>query len=287
VCLAVLSPVLVWNAQHGLASFRYNLVDRNASAAALELDPVRVVRFLAPGVLLLGPFLAWAAVPGARAASGAAAGAYRCVALLALAGSTATFAALAAVSGALYYWNVVGYVLLVPLAAPALASRPRLLAAHGAFGLALVAAMTAHGTLGPLTALAAARDDDSDEMWGWPKVAEAVNAANAAGRVGFVAATDYRPGAHLAWALGDPDIAVLSSRRSQFDLWFDPAAHRGETALLLSDHRAPLTDPLRARFRAVSLVATLPVVRLGRHLKDYQLWLAEGYDGLPLTPPPR
>lgn len=280
LCLAVLAPVLLWNAEHGLASFRFHLVERHRG---FRVRPWGIVHFLAPTAILLSPALVAAAWHGVRRppAADAFARTWRTLALAVFAGSTAVFTGLALGGWSQYYWNVVAYVLLLPPAAAALASRPGLLRAHLATGVAVAAVMTVHGTVLPLTALVpGAKDDDSRELFGWGEVAAAVRAERAARPAELVAAADYRPAAHLAWALDDPGVTVLSARPSQFRYWLDPAAHAGASALVVTDHRARV-DEVRDRFERLELVRTIPVVRLGVQLKAYELWRGEGY-----RPPP-
>jgi len=284
LALIVLSPVIGWNLEHGLASFRFHLVDRHLSGTGVHLRPIGLVHFLAPTLALLSPALAWAMLAALRRPAPAEAAyprVFRDVALAAFAASTAVFLGLSLFSWSLYYWNVVAYLLLVPPAALVLASRPRLMAAHLGFGVAAAALLVVHATVLPLTALVpGVQDDDSRELFGWGEVARAVRGALSE-RPGFVAASDYRSGSHLAFALGSPDVVVLSGRRSAFDDWLAPEAHAGEDAVLVTDHRDPMSPMLAARFERVTHLATVPVERLGVHLKDYELWRAERFRASP------
>jgi 4-amino-4-deoxy-L-arabinose transferase-like glycosyltransferase len=279
VCLAVLSPVLLWNAENGLASFRFHLVDRHGRFSGVHFRPHGLVHFLVPTILLLSPPLIWAMAAGMRAQPAAGdvfATVYRRLALAVFASSTAVFVGLAIPAWSQYYWNVVAYVLLLPPAALALAERPRLLRAHLGFGLIVATVLVVHATVLPISVFApSARDDDSREPFGWDAVAAAVNAARREKPVDLLGAADYRPASHLAWALGDPDVAVLSRLHSHFQYWSAPGQRAGASALLVTDHRAPIAD-LTDRFERVSRVQRIPIVRAGVELKAYELWRAEG-----------
>ncbi len=279
VALLAVSPVLVWNQAHGLASFRYHLVDRQGFAAGLHASAAGPVHFVVPTILLLSPTLAAAMVAALRApapASGLGA-TYRRVALAVAGASTAVFLSLSVVGSSQYYWNVVAYVVLLPPAALALAARPRLLRAHLAYGVTAAALLVAHATVIPFSAFFPwSRDEDSREPLGWSGIAAAVSAELRRGPGRFPATTDYRSGAHLAWALGTADVVVLSARRSEFDYWVDPA-RAGETAILVSDARAPMCPDVAGRFEKVTHLASVPVERLGVRIKTYELWAAEGF----------
>jgi hypothetical protein len=276
LALAVVSPVLLWNAARGGASFRFHLVERVAGSGAVHLNPAGPVRFLLPLLLAAGPFGLWAALrPAAPPAPGSFAALHRRLALWALAVPTLFFLALSTVTSALYYWDVVGLLLLLPAAAAA--GRPRLLAAHAVAGLAAAAVMTAHATVLPLTALVpGVQDDDSRMTWGFDRLAGEVRRHQGGRAAGFVATSDYRSAASLAFALDADDVVALSRRRSQFDEWLDPAL-AGLDAVVVVEDREPMTPWLAARFEAVRPLGAVDAVRLGVPVKRYQLWLGERF----------
>jgi 4-amino-4-deoxy-L-arabinose transferase-like glycosyltransferase len=288
VTLLVLSPIVVWNAQHGFASFRFHLGQRQGLSEGLRFRPRAVFDFLVPTVVLLSPALVVAAVDAFRRgdAAGAFAATWRRVALATLVASTGVFLAISLFSWTLYYWNIVAYVLLVPPAALVLARRPRLVRWHLGYGLVVATLAVAHAAVIPLTApFPSIQDDDSKEPFGWEEISRAVSEELARGPGRFPATTDYRSAAHLAWALGTADVVVVSNGRfTQFDYWFDPS-RAGGTAVVVTDHRDPMDDPTRRRFDRVTHLRSLPVDRLGLRIKTYDLWLGEGFR--PRAVPPR
>jgi 4-amino-4-deoxy-L-arabinose transferase-like glycosyltransferase len=280
LALALVSPVLLWYAGHGGASFRFHLAQRIARGGVVRLDPLGPVRFLLPLLLMVGPFLAAALLRPAAAPAAGYAALHRRLALWALALPTAAFAALSLLTPALYYWDVVGWLLLLPAAAAA--ARPRLLAAHLAYGLAVMALMTVHATALPLTALLeGVKDDDSRMTWGWDEAAAAVRAARREHPGAFTAASDYRSAASLAWALDEREVVALSRRPSQFGIWLDAPALAGRDAVLLVEDREPMEPWLAGHFRAVRPLAEVDARRFGVPVKRYQLWLGEGFRGTP------
>jgi hypothetical protein len=238
------------------------------------------IHFLVPTFLLLSPALVVAMVAAfrrERTGEGAWASVYRRTALAVFGSSTVAFLGMSFFTWTLYYWNIVAYVLLVPPAAAVLAARPRLMRAHLGYALVLAAVMVAHAAVLPLTApFPSIQDDDSKEPYGWGEISSAVRAELARGPGRFPATTDYRSASHLAWALGTADVVVVSPHRSQFDYWLDPA-HKGGTAILVTDHREPMNSWVAARFDRVEHLATIPVDRLGVRVKTYELWAAEGF----------
>jgi 4-amino-4-deoxy-L-arabinose transferase-like glycosyltransferase len=276
--LAVVSPVILWNLEHGFASFRFHLVERQRLSQGIHLRPAAVVAFVVP-TLLLAPTLTVATILALRERPPPDpwAEAYRRVALSVFGASTAFFLGLSLFSWSFYYWNLAAYVLLVPPAALALAARPRLMRAHLAYGVTAAALLVAHAVVIPLSApFPFIQDDDSKEPHGWEEIGRAVALELARSPGAFPATTDYRSASHLAWALGTADVAVISEHRSQFDYWLDPRC-AGGTAVLVTDSRAPMTPGVAERFSRVRHLASLPVDRLGIRLKTYELWAADGF----------
>jgi len=283
LALAVVSPVLAWNAAHGATSFRFHLVERIAGSGTLRFNPLGWLRFLVPLGLLGGPFGLAAALGPRGAAPGPPptfAALHRRLALALLAVTLGLFLALSTVTTAIYYWAVVGLVLLLPAAA--VAGRPRLLAAHALSGLAVAVVMAAHAALLPLTALVpGVQDDDSRMTWGFEALAAAIRPEQVAHPGAFVATSDYRSAASLAFALDVPGVQALSRRRSQFDLWRDEAALAGRDALLVVEDREPMTPWLAGHFQAVRPLGEVEARRFGVSVKRYQLWLGTGYRPAP------
>ncbi|MCM2335036.1 MAG: hypothetical protein NDI82_13970, partial [Anaeromyxobacteraceae bacterium] len=115
----------------------------------------------------------------------------------------------------------------------------------------------------------------------WDAVAAAVREARAGRPGAFVAASDYRSGASLAFALDAPEVRVLSGRPSQFDEWLDAPALRGRDALLVVEAREPMGPWLSCHFDAVRPLRVVEASRLGVPVKRYEVWLGEGFRGAP------
>ena len=75
----------------------------------------------------------------------------------------------------------------------------------------------------------------------------------------------------------NPDVTSLSPRVDQFDFWFDPAAHAGETAILFGDDWRPLSGEVSARFDEVTLLEEIAVSRFGKPLDTHRIYLGKGF----------
>ena len=116
--VAVFSPVLAWNLQHGFASFRYQLTERGGSYTS-DLQLARLGFWLLFAILYIGPFLL---LPIGRLLLDRSRSAMfstgRQLGGLTFLLSSLFFAFLGAGIGALPYWNIVAYAALVPARGP-------------------------------------------------------------------------------------------------------------------------------------------------------------------------
>ena len=64
----------------------------------------------------------------------------------------------------------------------------------------------------------------------------------------------------------------------EFDYWFDPAAHRGQAAIVVADHWRPLTPAISAEFQSLQLLAAVPITRFGYALGSESIYLGKGFD---------
>lgn len=274
--IAVLTPVIVWNFQHKLASISYNLVERQTDLLAPSLGNVRV--FVLQTLLYLSPFMLWPllkvlaftkAEPGfSRAALG--------LARMTFAVSTLAVLAIASIGGAGAYWNIVAYVPLTPFMAAAMGARVQL-ALHYVYCLLIVGALGFNYVVAPIEAHYRTPDWESSVVHGWDQVKSEVAAAEARYKPDFIAATRYTLAAQLAFARGRDDVTSLSSRVDQFDFWWRPEEHVGQTALILTDRENPIDEDTAAQFQSIEEVVSFDIVRLGRVINTFRLQLARGY----------
>jgi 4-amino-4-deoxy-L-arabinose transferase-like glycosyltransferase len=281
VSLAVFSPVLVWNLQHDWASFRFHLSDHSTTL----LDNLQLPKFgfwVLFAVLYIGPFLlaplvrlvfTWDRAAGVD------------IARLTFLASSAFFGLMGAGIGALPYWNIVAYAALFPWIAVYLGARLQLIA-HIAYGVLAFGAVIANYAVTPLVYVFGGSDWESSVVYGWDEIDARFAAAEAAQHPDFLAATRYTLAAQLSFARGRDDVTALSSRHDQYDLWFDPAAHVGQSALILGDTTYGIDSETAASFAAVSEVGRFDVIRFGKVVNTYVLYAADGFgEGTAGVPP--
>lgn len=289
LALGVFSPVLVWNARHGWASFAFQTTGRMESVRGVQ--PFLIGRYLAMQAVAVGPVLyvalwgaaallvrdAWRGEPRAR--------------LLALAGvpGLLLFSAVSPFHWVKMNWVAPCYLaLLVALAgrwSEAWGRRPVRVLAWSA--VATGGALTLAMYLMPLVPGIPFSNRDALTN-GWRELASAVEDTRARlareeGTPPVVVGWAYKTASELAFYLPDrPETqsdGVLGGGGLQYDYWLVPEALEGRNLLVVSDRRQPLHDA-RARLteqcEGVKPLGEVPVHRGSNPVTTFDLWYCRG-----------
>ncbi|GEJ56365.1 glycosyl transferase [Anaeromyxobacter diazotrophicus] len=241
VAAALFSPVVVWNARHGWASFRFQFGDRGAAMTPFSAD--RLGRFLGLQALAVSPvlFLALLAALVAAARRWREPG-LRVCALFALP-ALALFTAVSPFMWVKGNWPAPAWPAAL-LAGSALALerwRARAVRAVAAAALGVAAAGTAYLHLAMFVpALPFPAKDDV--VTGWKELAARVEEERA--RLpgpSFVLGCGYKPASELAYYLpGRPETYAQNAMREvglQYDYWKSGGELLGREGLLVLDRR--------------------------------------------------
>jgi hypothetical protein len=277
LALAIVSPVLVWNAQHHWASFAFQ-GGRGAPGHGIHpLGPFEALLAQA------GLMLPWVFVPMVLAVWDAARrepSNDRRWFLLMLAAPTVLLFTLTPLFGALGlpHWPMPGWLLLFPLLGARLASAaesktwPRIWLAVSAallVGLGAVAAWDADtGDLGADFPRLFKRGDPTQESIEWTAVRDQLAQRGQLGPSGpFVVATQWNEAGKLAEALdGAAKVVVFSPDPREFGLTGDTAGLIGRDAVIIGRPAAlrRRLPELSSYFQSVAWAAPIAVGREGR-----------------------
>jgi hypothetical protein len=276
ISIAIQAPVFYWNLTDGLASYRFHLVERWSGPP--ELNFRQLIIILIVNVLLLSPFLLGPIGSLFRRKVGEAFESLaRLLAVCVFIISTGFMLAMALFVEIYFYWNIVAYVVAMPLLVRRLGKSWQFWG-HVIFG-ALVSALFAFNFLAiPIANFLGADDWGSTSNYGWEEVSAAVSVAQAKSPQSFLVATRYTTAAQLGFALHDPEVAAIAERHDEFDYWFDPVAHKGQDAIVLADPFNPI-DYVARQFRQVTPMQQIEITRFGRPIQTFLLYRAQGFCG--------
>jgi 4-amino-4-deoxy-L-arabinose transferase-like glycosyltransferase len=292
-------PIGLWNVRNDFQSFRY-YVTRSVNPGSSQIQWDEPFEFLLFSVLMVSPVLIWAIVRALRHLRQGSLSIYRSDTVYPIAAvwlfaiSTFSLIAVSLLSTAFYYWNILAYLLLLPLLPPIFCRKvppqpgkrsflrrlPSLPILRPVFwggqvyGAIFAGFLVVHYGFLPLSALvspdAKSSDPASRMLYGWDAVAAEVNAQKQAmGGQPAILTTDYQSASALAYELDDRTILAVSARRDQFDFWIDPSQLQGQPAIVVSDDWHPITPQLQTQLGQLSPPTTVDVRRFGVWIKRY------------------
>lgn len=279
LCLAVVSPIVIWNWAHDFPSVRLHAIERyDQSAGSLSADGVVSI---AGSLLTLGPFLLW---PLLRFLMGkgftGALGELHRVGVWTFVLSTAFMFCLTLWSNAArefdIHWNVVAYLPFM-LASPLLLARHWVLVVHLLTG-GLAAIVLALATLTmPLPEQALGTRPRDVNRYGMDMVAAAIMRQQTLHKADFVASSHWSVASRVAFAIGPgTPVTSIDDATDQFDLWYPASKLAGQDAIIA--FRGKRDDPSPSLpFSSVTYLETVTASRFGIPLVDYTLYLGNGY----------
>ncbi len=279
IALLFVLPILIWNLQNNWLSFQYYLTRSVDSGDGPTLRPDAVVFFWLTAGLILSPPLVWAMVRSVSFKGSLDSPTYRPMTMGLFLTSTGLLSLVGLFSTALYYWNILAYLLLLPLIPLFFLQENSAILRHRGWltGIEILGTVVAwllviNYCLLPVSALWGPDGDPDGRMsFGWNQVAAVV--ADYAPQHELLLTTDYRSASALAYVLNNNTVLAVSDRIDQFDVWASTRPLIGKSALVLADDWHPFTQtgPLALEPGWIQ-VATIPVQRFGVKIKDYYLY---------------
>ena len=284
LALALVSPVLVWNAQNQWLSFTYQA----KHGAGSSWQALHLLRFLLVQLLAFGPLLCWGWL-GARSA------AHRQRVLFGF--FAIPFAVLAYLSGggsSLPHWTAPAWVTLAPFAGLALANRwasgvrllPQTLVLLQLLAcVALPAAMLSAGMPWMEGKTASATSSDAPnpfaDLHGWDAAGARAKVLAHQQGLDAVAVQNWTLASRIGWYARPLKVFVLEDRFDQFDLWAGKLPVGG-SALLVDWSQLPYETPLGAHgFAQCQWLERQEVRRLGYAVASFDFYACSGWSGPP------
>jgi hypothetical protein len=284
IVLLIFSPVIVWNAAHGWASFAF----QGERATGLRFHPLQPFLVLAGEALFVLPWIWLPMMVVFVAALRRGPAEWRTWLLCCLAAPPIVAFALVALWSSqrvLFHWAAPGYLMLFPLLGATVAERTE----RRWVRVTLVG--TAILLLGVVTVIATdlrllwlhpaitafARHDPEVEGIDWTSLRGQLTERHllAAGTV--IGVPNWRDAGKIAYALG-PQVTVVVLNRDARQFGFDhpETAFTGDDMLVLAlDHPERTRDELASRFGAVEMLPPISIDARGMSLQPVSVFIGE------------
>jgi 4-amino-4-deoxy-L-arabinose transferase-like glycosyltransferase len=305
LAVAVISPVILWNATHDWISFAYQFGHARGNA---EWRLSRVAVFLIVQVLGYGLLLvvgSWSAWRLARRTRDSAVGEPQTIStpLFCACFGLPTLLLLTYLSGrgsTLPHWSAAAWAALVPVAALGCVAlwlmRRKTMLGLGIFqavscvvvaGLMLSGGIAsepgAQATSAPGQKLPGAQFNPMADLYGWDAAArrarELAKAQTEGSKTPTLAVFNWTLASRIAWYAGPLPVKVVQRHLDQFGLWWG-VLERGESVLLVDWSQMSFAPPVGAdQFERCELLDQQPVMRWGRQIAHFNFMLCRNWQG--------
>lgn len=286
VSVAMLSPILIWNASNGFASLAFQLYGRYGPGGpggwgAFSIErfvPFALLTIAYIGVALIPVLVSFYRRPAVEGFRGALVGLGKWM----FAVSTIAISAISFFAKGAPHWNIVALVGFVPLAALFIRWR-WLLAVHIVMGIVCMAVASFYFASYPAFSFQLLNDREAASYYGYDQVADRMETLREERGAAGLASIFYGGTSKLAFGAG-PGVFVtsLAPVRDTYDDWRDEAALFGRDLIVHDEWGA--TGLIAEQFESMTHLEDITVTRFGQPIISYSLWLGQGYKGLPAAP---
>lgn len=284
--LLIMSPIFIWNLQNGNGSFKFNLQQRTLAPLLEGRFRGNIFGFLIGSIVLLTPTIWWAIFksktlqmkPQNDITANSYAIVYQKLAKNIFLCSSLTFLFLSTFSVVLYYWNILAYLLLLPLVVVFLQEqKPKILVFTLGYGAFINVCIVIHFAILPLNSfLSNVEDKDGAFHYGWEKIDQTITQTlDTIPQKVQLFTTSYRTAGLLAFQLNRKDIYSYSERFDQFDYWTNGRKYNSKVALILTDDNETINPELEEVVANISVIDTIAIEKLGYPIKKYYLYKGE------------
>ncbi|MDP1730441.1 MAG: glycosyltransferase family 39 protein [Devosia sp.] len=276
IAIGMQSPVIIWNLSSDFSSFKFHLADRHTSGWLTTVNWNSLIDFPAASAFLISPFLVPVFVRFflkrhetrfEEVAKGLAIWVFWL--------STATFILVSVFDWVFWWWNLVGYVLVMPFAAKHMGQR-FLFYGHVVFGALVTLFLLISYAFLPLSILMGTPDWRQTRLYGWEELRDQLLIVRENYQPDFIASETPEVASVAGFALDDPNVMALTERITQFHYWWDKNAHVGQDAVVVLE-RADNPGFMASQFETFTPVGTIDITRFGYWINGFDFYYAENY----------
>lgn len=273
ILIIAASPIAIWNLQNQFGSFEFNIQQRTLNPLLKLQFKGNIGGFLIGSLVLVSPFFWWGIIKSWKQNNNTNYSIiYTKFAKHVFLVSSISFLLLALFSNVLYYWNIVAYLFIIPLAINFIIQTKKVLASL-IFSCLVIGGAIFHFGIIPFTTIFGGQDQDSTYHYGWNKIKNNIEILQ--GKEPAVLLTSsYRKASLLAFALDTKNVFSFSQRFDQFDYWTKDYYHptKNTKAIILTDDRIGLTNDLKDKVDNIKLIDTIKINKFNYFIKEYYLY---------------
>jgi hypothetical protein len=282
VALAVVSPVLLWNAHHRWISFRYQGLH---AAGGNPWQLREVLRTLWSQLKIYGPLTFLALLMALRWFRRDPAARF-CLAFALP--PAAVIMVLSGRGGSLDYWTAFAWLAAIPLAGRGLArgwqsaGSKRWLAGAAAVQILFCGIVYLRIWDGGPAEGSAYRQNPFADLYGWDRAASRARKLALSHGFRSIAVMNWTLASRIAWYARPFFVYVLDRRFDQIDMWFGKLP-QGRSTILVQWSRLPYELPVRPQaplgFARCRLLEEMPVRHFNEIISHFDFYLCEDWGG--------
>ena len=287
LALLLISPVLLWNAQHEWISFVYQLKHSSGGTwHARRLAAFAGIQLVAYGPLLaLGAYLATRQIIQSKQ--------WQVAAFLLF--FFLPFLVTGLMSGggrSLPHWTAPAWLAMTPFAALAIAERwasgrkaliLAFIRAQAVICLIAFAALFFVGIPGLSADHPLVRKNPLADLWGWDEAGLKARELARTHNLPSLSVRNWTLGSRLAWYARPLPVHVLDNRFDQFDLWFGQIPP-GTDSLFVNWSQVKFDLPTKAgEFQSCQQIGTFEAKRFSRHISRFDFYHCRHWGATPTT----
>lgn len=277
ICIAIISPIFIWNAQNQYGSFEFTLAQRTVQPF-LEgrFFKGNILGFLLGTIALLTPFITYFCFKKSiqkQANTDAYTTVYHSLAKHLFWWASGVFLFLSLFSNVLYYWNIPAYVLILPWVVHYILNKfPKLAKATLIYSGIVIMLVVVHFGIVPLTVFVGAKDNDGAYHYGWSKVKETILSHPEYTAQVPLLGSSYRVASLLAYTMDRKDVFSYSERFDQYDYWTRDKKYPQAKTFIVADDYSKIDEELMQIAENVQITDTIKIERFGFPIKEYYVY---------------
>ena len=151
---------------------------------------------------------------------------------------------LSSFTNVLYYWSIVGLILLIPFTSFILKKKSDVVF-QSVYGICFSVILVVNSIFFPISTIFGGTDRETAILYGWKKIESVIQQHKIENKVNNLVFSDYRLASLYSFHSGDAKVdAIMESRNTQFDIWRQEKITNGQSALILVDDDFPLHEAI-------------------------------------------